>query len=58
MFKKVKVYKVYPKNQPDLWYYVDAPSRRVAKWCGATILNNTYCNFLTEKHMKAERFRG
>ena len=58
MFKKVKVYKVYPKNQPDLWYYVDAPSRRVAKWCGAAILNNTYYNFLTAKHMKAERFRG
>ncbi len=53
---KIKVYKVYPKNNPDLWYLVDAPSKRIAKWCGAAILNNTYCNFLAAKHMKAERF--
>ena len=54
---KVKVYKVYPKDNPDLWYYVDAPSKRVAKWCGAAILNNTYLNFLTAKNMVAERFK-
>ena len=54
---KVKVYKVYPKNQPDLYYYVDAPSKRVAKWCGAAIVNNEYATFLAAKHMKAERFR-
>ena len=55
---KVKAYKVYPKNNPDLWYSVDAPSKRIAKWCGAAILNNTYCNFLTAKHMKVERFKA
>lgn len=53
---KVKVYKVYPKNNPDLWYLVDAPSKRIAKWCGAGILNNTYAGFLAAKDMKAERF--
>ena len=51
---KVKVYKVYPKNNPDLWYLVDAPSKRIAKWCGANILNNTYASFLAAKDMKAE----
>ena len=54
---KVKVYKVYPKNNPDLWYHVDAPSKRVAKWCGAAILNTTYFSFLTAKDMVAERFK-
>ena len=53
---KVKVYKVYPKNNPDLWYLVDAPSKRIAKWCGTAILNNTYSSFLTSKDMKAERW--
>jgi hypothetical protein len=54
---KVKVYKVYPKNNPDLWYLVDAPSKQIAKWCGTAILNNTYSGFLTAKDMKAERFK-
>ena len=54
---KVKVYRVYPKNNPDLWYLVDAPCKYIAKWCGAAILNNTYCNFLAAKHMKVERFK-
>ena len=55
---KVKVYKVYPKNKPDLWYLVDAPCKRIAKWCGTAILNNTYSGFLTAKDMKAERFKA
>lgn len=54
---KVKVYKVYPKNNPDLWYLVDAPCKYIAKWCGAAILNNTYADFLTAKNMVAERFK-
>ena len=55
---KVKVYKVYPKDSHDLWYFVDAPSKRIAKWCGATIMNNTYCSFLTAKDMVAKRFKA
>ena len=53
---KVKVYKVYPKNNPDLWYLVDAPCKYIAKWCGAAILNNTYCGFLAAKDMVAENW--
>jgi hypothetical protein len=53
----MKVYKVYPKNNQDLWYLVDAPNKRIAKWCGTAILNNTYACFLTAKDMKAERFK-
>jgi hypothetical protein len=55
---KVKVYKVYPKNNPDLWYLVDAPSKRIAKWCGTAIVNNEYTCFLTAKDMEAERFKA
>ena len=54
---KVKVYKVYPRNNPDLWYLVDAPFTWVAKWCGAAIVNNSYATFLTDKDMIAERFK-
>lgn len=54
---KVFVYKVYPKNNPDLWYLVDAPNNWVAKWCGAAILNNTYATFLAAKDMVAKRWR-
>ena len=54
---KIKVYKVYPKNNPDLWYLVDAPSKRIAKWCGAAILNNTYCVTLVAKDMVAKRWK-
>lgn len=52
---KVKVYKVYPKNNPDLYYLVEAPSRRIAKWCGANILNTEYVTFLAAKDMVAKR---
>ena len=54
---KVRVYKVYPKNNPDLWYLVDAPTKRIARWCGTAILNNTYCMFLVAEDMIAERFK-
>ena len=58
---KVKVYKVFPKNQsPDddrFWYYVDAPNKYVAKWCGANLYNNDYATFFSSKDMKVERFK-
>ena len=58
---KVKVYKVYLKNltgyEDRFWYFVDAPSKRIAKWCGAACFNNDYATFLTAKHMVAERFK-
>ena len=36
---------------------VDAPSKRIAKWCGANLYNNEYFTFLSDKDMIAERFR-
>jgi hypothetical protein len=51
---KVRVYKVYPKNNVELYYLVDAPSKRIAKWCGAAIINNDYASFLSARDMVAE----
>lgn len=58
---KVKVYKVSPKNLPPqdadrFWYYVDAPNKHIAKWCGANLYNHDYVAFMSAKDMKAERF--
>ena len=53
---KIKVYKVWVKDNPNIWYYVDAPSRRIAKWCGANLSNNEYSGFLTNKDMKVKKF--
>lgn len=55
---KIKVYRVTPKkNQNGIFYMVDAPSKRIAKWCGANLYNYDYSAFLSDKDMIAERFR-
>ena len=55
---KVKVYKVVPKENPNsIFYMVDAPSKRTAKWCGANLFNNEYIAFLSANDMIAKRFR-
>ena len=55
---KVKVYRVVPKKNPNIAYYmVDAPSKRIAKWCGSNLFNNEYIDFLSAKDMIAERFK-
>ena len=55
---KVKVYRVAPKENPNgIYYMVDAPNKRIAKWCGANLFNNEYIDFLSAKDMIAERFR-
>lgn len=53
---KIKIYKVWPKNNPENFYMVDAPCALIAKWCGANLVNNEYAVFLSAKDMKAERF--
>ena len=55
---KVKVYRVVPQENPNsVFYMVDAPSKRIAKWCGANLFNNEYIAFLSAKDMIAKRFR-
>ena len=55
---KVKVYRVFPKhNSSEIFYMVDAPNKRIARWCGANLYNNEYFTFLSDKDMIAERFR-
>ena len=54
---KVKVYRVIPKENPNsVSYLVDAPSKKIAKWCGANLFNNEYFDFLAAKDMIAVRF--
>ena len=52
---KIKVYKVWIKDNPDIWYHVNAPSKRIAKWCGAALYNNEYIAFVTNKSIKVEK---
>lgn len=55
---KIKVYRVVPKgNINGISYMVDAPNKRIARWCGANMFNNEYIAFLTAKDMIAKRFR-
>lgn len=56
---KVKVYKVTlrHKNQGNDTYYVDAPNKYIAKWCGANLFNHEFMAFVTAKDMKAKRFK-
>ena len=40
----MKEYIVVLKSDPDkYWYYVDAPSRRIARWCALNMFQNEYC---------------
>ena len=54
---KVKVYRVWPKNDHAKYYLVDAPNKHIAKWSGANLMNNEYSCFLSVKDMKAERWK-
>ena len=53
---KVKVYKVSLKEDPNIWYLVDSPSKRIARWCGVALYNNDYMGFRTHTDMKVEKF--
>jgi hypothetical protein len=53
---RTKVYLVYPKDNRSKEYHVDAPSRRIAKWCGANLYNSEYFEFKSAKDMEAVEF--
>ena len=53
---KVKVYRVWIKNES---YLVDAPNKRIAKWCAANLYNHDYVDFKSAKDVeKIERFKS
>lgn len=56
---KTKVYEVTLKRkyQDNKIYMVDAPSKRIAKWCGANLFNNEYFLCFSAKHVVAKRFK-
>ena len=50
---KAKVYRVWVRGE---WYFVDAPNKRIAKWCAVNLYNNEYMPFATIKDVeKIER---
>lgn len=53
---KIKVYKVSLKEDPNIWYLVDAPSKRIAKWQGAALCNNEFTAFKSAEDMEVEKF--
>lgn len=55
---KIKVYRV-ELRKPWIWkdfYYVNAPSKRIARWCGANLFNNNFPVCFTAKSVKATRY--
>ena len=57
---KVKVYRVMLKDalNGDIFYMVDAPNKRIARWCGANLFNNEYTGLKRAKDMVAVRFKA
>lgn len=58
--KHPKVYRITLKKDSDkrnIWYYVDAPNRRIAAWSGANLYNNEYYDFKAAKDMNVERVK-
>ena len=52
---KIKVYVGWINGE---WYFVDAPNKRIAKWCVANLHNNQYMAFKSAKDVeKIERFK-
>lgn len=51
----IKTYIVYPKGEPDLWYEIDAPTKRVAKWCGLNVIQTNYCGGYSIKDIVVRR---
>lgn len=50
--------KVYVGWINDEWYFVDAPNKRIAKWCVANLYNNQYFDFKRAKDVKKiKRFK-
>ena len=52
---KVKAYQVILKDKTNpIYYYVDAPSKRIAKWCGANLFNNEYAAFISPQKISVQ----
>ena len=52
-----KTYMVVAKDNPDIFYEVDAPCKWVAKWCGANLANYEYMGKIrTARDMRVEEY--
>ena len=53
---KAKTWVCYIKNSPD-WYYVEAPSKRIARWCAVNTHNAYSLSNITAKDITVEKFK-
>lgn len=52
---KTKVWKVTLKENGE-HFLVEAPSKRIAKWCAANVYMNDYCVVKSAKDFTAKRY--
>lgn len=48
---KVKMYKAIIR---DTYYYVEAPNKRIARWCGYNMYTNEYAGVASIKEVSVE----
>ena len=53
---KVKSWVAYINNSKE-YYFIDAPSKRIAKWCGAALYNNEYPAAKSSRDVQVERYK-
>ena len=55
----MREYIVVLKSNPfKHWYHVEAPSKRIARWCAFNMFRNEYCGTVTPKNFKACRAKS
>ncbi len=54
---KLKTYKINLKKHPQIEYIIDAPSKRIAKWCAVCTHNNNYMTGITVKDVVIQRHK-
>lgn len=56
---RIKLYEVTLRHegQDNETYWVDAPNKWIAKWCGANLFNHKFKSFCKAKDMRAKRLR-
>ena len=53
----MKTYKINLKKHPQFEYIIDAPNKRIAKWCAVSIHNQNYMCGITIKDVDIKRHK-
>lgn len=54
----IKTYEVFVKNDHNVSYIVEAPSKRVARWCGHALFSDQYFANTKIRDIKVRRLKG